>query len=839
MIVVGFLSLLGGCDGGGSRDGKAAPQNPGSSTPAPTLQSIEVTPGLPQAAAGTNAQLTATGLYSDNSKQDLTTQVSWASSDSDVATVSNATGSSGLATAVTVGTTTVTASRAGVTGQTTLTVSDATLVSIEVSPATPSIANGLSRQFAAVGLYTDNSTQDLTTQVTWASSEGGVATVSNAAGSNGRATASGVGTTTISASNSGVTGETTLAVTDATLVSIEVSPATPSIGNGATQQFTAVGLYTDDSTQALTSEVNWGSSASAVATISNATGSKGLATTTTAGTTTVSASAAGVTGQTTLTVTDAALVSIEVSPVAPSVANGLTHQFTALGVYADSSTHDLTTEVIWASSDSAVATISNANNSNGLATTAGVGNTTVSATSGDVTGETTLAVTDANLVSIEVSPTTPSLANGLTRQFTATGLYTDNTTQDLTTQVTWASSESTVATVSNAGGAKGLATTAGVGTTTVTATSGDVAGGTTLTVTDAALVSIEVSPVATSVANGLTRQFMATGHYSDDSTQDLTTQVTWASSESTVATVSNADGARGLATTAGVGNTTLSATSEGVVGETTLTVTDATLVSIDVSPASASVVNGLSQQFTATGHYTDDSTQDLTTQVTWSSTETGVATVSNADGSNGLATTAGVGNTTVSATSEGVNGEATLTVTDATLVSIDVSPAATSIVNGLSQQFTATGHYTDNSAQDLTAQAAWASSDTGVATVSNAEGSQGLATAIDAGTTLVSASSGDVTGSTMLTVTEVTSSASELVEALRVAVGGVGPGQTLIRVMTDVQDYLAVPDVASACTSLDVFKATVADQRGKSIDAVLADELTADAEAIDAAIPCP
>jgi hypothetical protein len=48
-----------------------------------------------------------------------------------------------------------------------------------------------------------------------------------------------------------------------------------------------------------------------------------------------------------------------------------------------------------------------------------------------------LTATDATLVSIEVSPATPSVANGLTRQFTATGLFTDNSTQNITTHVTW------------------------------------------------------------------------------------------------------------------------------------------------------------------------------------------------------------------------------------------------------------------------------------------------------------------------------------------------------------------------------------------------------------------
>src|SRR4030095_605409 len=240
-------------------------------------------------------------------------------------------------------------------------------------------------------------------------------------------------------------------------------------------------------------------------------------------------------------------------------------------------------------SDEAVATVSNAAGSNGLATTTAIGISTVSATIGDVSGDTTLTVTDATLVSIEVSPTAPSLANGLTQQFAATGLFTDNSTQDLTTQVTWASSDEAVATVSNADGSNGLATTAGLGTTTVSATSGAVSGDTTLTVTDATLVSIEVSPTAPSLANGLTQQFAATRLFTDNSTQDPTTHVTCVSPDDAVATVSNADGASGLATTAGLGTTTVSATSGAVSGDTTLTVTDATLVSIEVSPTAPSL----------------------------------------------------------------------------------------------------------------------------------------------------------------------------------------------------------------------------------------------------------
>src|SRR5207244_2087349 len=99
-------------------------------------------------------------------------------------------------------------------------------------------------------------------------------------------------------------------------------------------------------------------------------------------------------------------------------------------------------------------------------------------------GATMLTVTGATLSSIAVTPANPSIAKGTTQQLTATGTFSDGSTQDLTTQVTWTSSNTTVATVSNAAGSKGLATGIAVGAATVTATdpSSGISGNTTITV---------------------------------------------------------------------------------------------------------------------------------------------------------------------------------------------------------------------------------------------------------------------------------------------------------------------------------------------------------------------
>ena len=81
----------------------------------------------------------------------------------------------------------------------------------------------------------------------------------------------------------------------------------------------------------------------------------------------------------------------------------------------------------------------------------------------------TVTVTPATLASIALSPTNPSVSKGLNEQFTATGTYTDGTTANLTTQVTWASATPSVATISNTAGTQGLASTLAVGTTAITA----------------------------------------------------------------------------------------------------------------------------------------------------------------------------------------------------------------------------------------------------------------------------------------------------------------------------------------------------------------------------------
>ncbi len=170
------------------------------------------------------------------------------------------------------------------------------------------------------------------------------------------------------------------------------------------------------------------------------------------------------------------------------------------------------------------------------------------------------------------------------------------------------------------------------------------------------------------------------------------------------------------------------------------------LSSITVTPAGASIAAGATQQFVATGTYSDGSTRVLTTSATWSTSSPAVATID----TGGLATAVAAGGTTIGAASGAVTGSTTLTVTAATLQSISIEPTNAVLgYGGATQQFAATGHYSDSTTRDLSGQVTWASSDAAVIAV----GADGFARAVaSTGTATVRAALGSITGSTAVSL---------------------------------------------------------------------------------------
>lgn len=172
------------------------------------------------------------------------------------------------------------------------------------------------------------------------------------------------------------------------------------------------------------------------------------------------------------------------------------------------------------------------------------------------------------------------------------------------------------------------------------------------------------------------------------------------------------------------------------------------IVSIALSPTGAYILPTGTQQFTATATFGNNTTGDVTSQVSWLSSATGVATID----ASGLATAVAVGTTVITAKSNNssVTSTANLTVSTKVVTAITVAPSNPTLLlaGGQSQQFTASATFSDGTNGDVTTSASWTSSNTSVATIN----SSGLAEPVSTGTTTIGASLNGITGTTTLTI---------------------------------------------------------------------------------------
>lgn len=182
----------------------------------------------------------------------------------------------------------------------------------------------------------------------------------------------------------------------------------------------------------------------------------------------------------------------------------------------------------------------------------------------------------------------------------------------------------------------------------------------------------------------------------------------------------------------------------------------ASLVSVSVAPATASVLIGEAQQFTATASYSDGSSRDVTGNAAWASASPAIASVA----STGIAMGLTAGSSAISATFETKMGAGTLTVAaplpppappPPTLSSIEVTPATATINVGATQQYTATGSYSDGSSAVITNSVTWSSSNVAFGTVA----ASGMASGVAVGSTTITAASGTVSDDAALSVTAV------------------------------------------------------------------------------------
>src|SRR5438132_713943 len=495
------------------------------------VAAVTVSPAAPTVQVGQTAQLTATPKDANGTPL-AGRAITWQSSNGAVASVNG----SGLVTAVATGAATITATSEGQSGTAVVTVSNVPVASVTVTPAAASVPQGATVQLT--GTPRDANGTALTGRVvTWGSNNTAVATVSGS----GLVSGAGAGSATITATSEGQSGTAAITVTAPTgqlaigdsvqattstwVRNIAQPPADPATGTPpsviGTQSAGARGVV--DSGPVLNTTPG-GDGAIRYHVL-------------------FAAAPSGWVVQDYLVkiVPTVPVASVTVSPASVSVLQGQTVQLTATP--RDANGNPLTGRVItWQSSNSAIASV----NGSGLVTgVAPGGPVTMTAKSGGQSGS-------------------ASVPAGQTVQLSAT--LRDANGNILTGRsVTWASNNTSVATVTGTG----LVTGKVAGSATITATSEGQNGTAAITVTPVPVASVTVTPATAGVAVGSTVQLTATPK--DANGNPLTGRVvTWQSSNSAIASVNGSGLVSGVASG---GPVTITATSEGRSGTSAITVT--------------------------------------------------------------------------------------------------------------------------------------------------------------------------------------------------------------------------------------------------------------------------
>ena len=358
--------------------------------------------------------------------------------------------------------------------------------------------------------------------------------------------------------------------------------------------------------------------------------------------------------------------------------------------------------VTWSSSDVSIAAVDD-----GIVKALKIGTATIKAKAGDKTATCSITIVPTEVSSITLDKSSASLKVGETVTLIATVGPEDATDK----AVSWASSDTTVTTVSN-----GVVTAKKLGTATITAKAGDKTATCTITVIPTPVTSVTLNKTTASLKVGETVTLSATVNPSDAT--DKT--VTWTTSDATVATVSN-----GVVTAKKIGTATITAKAGEKTASCTITVVPTPVNSVTLSKTSASLKVGETVTLAATVNPSDAT--DKT--VTWITSDATVATVSN-----GVVTAKKLGTATITAKAGEKTATCLISVVPTEVSSITLDKSSASLKIGETVTLSATVNPSDATDKTVT----WTTSDATVATVSN-----GVVTAKKMGTVTITAQAGD------------------------------------------------------------------------------------------------
>ncbi len=417
---------------------------------------------------------------------------------------------------------------------------------------------------------------------------------------------------------------------------------------------------------------------------------------------------------------DSNIAGMEITPYNPVLTFGEVFQLNADTLSFDKAKTPIKSDITWKSNDDKIATV----DESGKLTAIESGKVLVTAIHREWQASVlvTIKPKGVTLNAIKLSPDNPTLYLAQRQPFTALGIYSDGSTENLTGRVKWESSKTDDISIDEKSGIAQVKTknggdiTAKIFVETSTKTFPDVTGKATVTVNSATLDSISINPDKATLYLQQTKSLIAEGKYSDNGIADITDQVTWSSMDENHVKIIQPGVIQGVAE----GDEAIKVvyTPEGKQEKEALadiTVESASLERITITPEAGSMMLYESKPFQAIGIDSNDKEHLLDVDVMWVSENPEIVYI---NPESGLAEAMKAGETTITVTdmTTKMRSSTKISVSDQKLTSLVVTPEEFTIYEGLSRQLTATGTYADGTEINLTQSAVWHVDLTGVTT---------------------------------------------------------------------------------------------------------------------------
>ena len=644
------------------------PGAPSSITISPTSSSLE---------AGLSETYTATATDSYANTWDVSASATWS-----ISTGAGGSWSNNVYTSAMPGTWTVTATYQGLQETSSLTVTHSYAVSIQVSLSASPIVAGSTDTFTATAFdHYGNS---------WYATSSATFTIDEAAGGSltgNLYTSETAGTWTVTATAYSLTNTASLTVTHASPIAISVSPGSATVTAGATQAYTATASDTYGNIWDVSAETTW--------TISSDAGgswTSNVYTSAVAGSWEVTGTYQGLSDYGYLTVNHAPAIRLTISPSSATITTGSTEAYTATATDSYGNSWDATSSTLWQIGAGAggswsgnVYTSLNAGTWQISGYITGLNNQVISATA-------SLTVNHGAAVSIVVTPSSASIIAGQYETFTATAYDSNGNPFVVSTLTTWTIDAGAAGTWA---GSTYTSNTAG--TWIVTGTYEGLTSTATLAVTHAPAASITIGTSSNPVIAGSTATFTATASDVYGNLWDVTASTVWSIDPGAAGSWSGNTYTSQLA-----GVWSVKGTYGSLSDSIYLMVNHASMVSISVTPAGATVAAGSNEVYSVTAYDTFGNSWDVT-----SSAQLSVSSGAGGTWSSNTYTPAIAGAWIITAVVPGFSATTSINVVHGTIASITISPKTPTITAGSTLTFTATAYDAYGNQWDVSNQAIW------------------------------------------------------------------------------------------------------------------------------------